>query len=188
VASQPNWIAGVIDCDAADKVARSAVLRLFNIPIVHVPRYPAVHDRMREEWRGILRHRREDALRYIDARSQDHVLVRKSFAGAYLACRARDTGADMVFAWPMQGHDRRSRDRGERDLCQGDPGGQESGGGAAQRCRSSRRSTKPYRGAERGYIDDVILPARPADDLPRVGDSEEQGGGPAVPEVLEHHL
>lgn len=103
VASQPNWKGGVIDCDAADKVARFVrFCDLFNIPLVNLHDTPGFMIGPEEEWKGILRHGAKMLFAYIDATvPKVTVILRKSFAGAYLGMCCKDTGADIVFAWPQ---------------------------------------------------------------------------------------
>jgi len=102
VASQPSHIGGVIDCDAADKVARFVrFCDLFDIPLVNLHDTPAYMIGPNEEWKGILRHGAKMLFAYIDATvPKITVILRKSFAGAYLGMCCKDTGADLVFAWP----------------------------------------------------------------------------------------
>jgi acetyl-CoA carboxylase carboxyltransferase component len=103
VASQPMWGAGAIDCDAADKVARFVrFCDLFNIPLVNLHDTPGYWIGSSEEWKGILRHGAKMLYAYIDATvPKVTVIVRKSYAGAYLGMCSKDTGADFVFAWPI---------------------------------------------------------------------------------------
>ncbi|MDY6969295.1 MAG: acyl-CoA carboxylase subunit beta, partial [Spirochaetota bacterium] len=102
VASQPNWMGGVIDCDAADKVARFVrFCDLFNIPVVNIHDTPGFLIGSNQEHKGILRHGAKMLYCYVDATvPKITVIVRKSFAGAYIAMCCKDTGADLVYAWP----------------------------------------------------------------------------------------
>ena len=57
VASQPMWLGGAIDCDAADKVARFVrTCDLFNIPVVTFQDTGGFWIGSEQEWKGILRH------------------------------------------------------------------------------------------------------------------------------------
>jgi len=163
VASQPSWAAGAIDCDAADKIARFVrFCDLFNIPLVNLHDTPGYWIGSAEDWKGILRHGAKTLYAYIDATvPKVTVIVRKSFAGAYLGMCCKDTGADFVFAWPIArvtivGAEtaasvifaREIRESENPDVVR------------AQRIAEYRElNENPYRGAERGYIDDVIMPS-----------------------------
>ena len=162
VANQPNWISGVIDCDAADKVARFVrFCDLFGIPLINLHDTPGYMIGSTEEWKGILRHGAKMLYAYIDATvPKITVLVRKSFAGAYLGMCCKDTGADMVFAWPnarvtIVGAATAASVIFAKEIRQAANPDEVR----AKRIEEfSEVYENPYRGAERGYIDDVILP------------------------------
>jgi len=162
VASQPSWAAGAIDCDAADKIARFVrFCDLFNIPLVNLHDTPGYWIGSAEDWKGILRHGAKTLYSYIDATvPKITVIVRKSFAGAYLGMCCKDTGADFVFAWPtarvtIVGAETAASVIFAREIREAD----NPDAVRAQRIAEYRElNENPYRGAERGYIDDVILP------------------------------
>ncbi len=164
VASQPMWGAGGIDCDTADKVARFVrFCDLFNIPLVNLHDTPGYWIGSSEEWKGILRHGAKMLYAYIDATvPKVTVIVRKSYAGAYLGMCSKDTGADFVFAWPIA-----------RVTIVGAPTATSvifaKEIQSAENPEETRRKRikefeeiyeNPYRGAERGYIDDIIMPGQ----------------------------
>lgn len=162
VASQPNWLAGAIDCDAADKVARFVrFCDLFNIPLLNFHDTPAYWIGSREEWKGILRHGAKMLYAYIDATvPKVTVIMRKSFAGAYLGMCCKDTGADIVFAWPVAritivGAETAASVIFAREIREAaNPKEVEEA-----RIREYRELYEnPYRAAERGYVDEVIRP------------------------------
>ena len=103
VASQSMHKAGAIDCDAGDKIARFVrFCDLFNLPIITLHDTPGYWIGPEDEWRGILRHGAKTLYAYIDATvPKITLIVRKSFAGAYLGMACKDTGADFIFAWPQ---------------------------------------------------------------------------------------
>ena len=68
VASQPNWMAGALDCNAADKVARFVrFCDLFNVPLINLHDTPGFLIGSKEEYKGILRHGAKMLYSYIDA-------------------------------------------------------------------------------------------------------------------------
>ncbi|MFQ5826935.1 MAG: acyl-CoA carboxylase subunit beta [Dehalococcoidia bacterium] len=162
VASQPQWAAAAIDCDAADKVARFVrFCDLFNIPLVNFHDTPGYLIGSREDWKGILRHGAKMLYAYIDATvPKITVIIRKSFAGAYLGMCCKDTGADFVFAWPtarvtIVGAETAGSVIFAREIREADNPDEVR----AQRIKEYRDLYEnPYKGAERGYIDDVIMP------------------------------
>jgi len=98
---------------------------------------------------------------YIDATvPKVTVILRKSYAGAYLGMCCKDTGADMVFAWPnarvtIVGADTAASVIFAKEI-------QSAENPDEVRARRIEEYSKvyenPYRGAERGYIDDIIMP------------------------------
>lgn len=163
VASQPSWAAGAIDCDAADKIARFVrFCDLFDIPLVNLHDTPGYWIGSAEDWKGILRHGAKTLYAYIDATvPKVTVIVRKSFAGAYLGMCCKDTGADFVFAWPtarvtIVGAETAASVIFAREIREAENPDEVR----AQRIAEYRElNENPYRGAERGYIDDVIMPS-----------------------------
>ena len=163
VASQPSFAAGAIDCDAADKIARFVrFCDLFNIPLVNIHDTPGYWIGSAEDWKGILRHGAKTLYAYIDATvPKVTVIVRKSFAGAYLGMCSKDTGADFVFAWPIArvtivGAETAASVIFAREIKESE----NPDAVRVQRIAEYRElNENPYRGAERGYIDDVIMPS-----------------------------
>ena len=163
VASQPSFAAGAIDCDAADKIARFVrFCDLFNVPLVNIHDTPGYWIGSAEDWKGILRHGAKTLYAYIDATvPKVTVIVRKSFAGAYLGMCSKDTGADFVFAWPIArvtivGAETAASVIFAREIKESENPDEVS----VQRIAEYRElNENPYRGAERGYIDDVIMPS-----------------------------
>ncbi len=163
IASQPNWMGGVIDCNAADKAARFIrFCDLFNIPLVNLHDTPAFMIGPDEEWKGILRHGAKMLYAYIDATvPKVTVMLRKSFAGAYLGMCCKDTGADLVFAWPeatvtIVGAETAASVIFAKEIKNAE-NPQEVRAKRIQEYRDLYEN--PYNAAERGYIDDVIMPS-----------------------------
>ena len=87
-------------------------------------------------------------------------IVRKSFAGAYLAMCCKDTGADIVWSWPngrvsIVGAETAASVIFAKEIKQSDDPEKTK----ADRIADYRaKYENPYEGAGRGYIDDVIMP------------------------------
>jgi len=163
VASQPMCAAGAVDCDAADKIARFVrFCDLFNIPLVNLHDVPGYWIGSEEEWKGILRHGAKMLYSYIDATvPKVTVVVRKSFAGAYTGMCCKDTGADFMFAWPIAricivGAETAASIIFAREIKEAD----DPKAMKAQRIAEYRDLFEnPYCAAERGFVDDVIMPS-----------------------------
>jgi acetyl-CoA carboxylase carboxyltransferase component len=163
VASQPLYKAGGLDCDAADKIARFVrFCDLFNIPLVNFQDTPGFWIGSDQEWKGILRHGAKMLFAYIEATvPKVTVIIRKSFAGAYLGMCCKDTGADLLFAWPNS----RITLVGPETAASVIFASEIRSAPNPEKVRKKRIEEynklycNPYRGAERGYIDDIIEPS-----------------------------
>jgi len=163
VANQPQYAAGTITCDAADKIARFVrTCDLFNIPVVTLHDTPGYMIGSNEDWKGMLRHGAKTLYSYIDSTvPKITIILRKSYAGAYLGMSCKDTGADLVFAWPIArvtivGAETAASVIFAKDIKESANPAET----AAKRIQEYRETYEnPYKGAERGYIDDVIDPA-----------------------------
>ncbi len=161
-ANQPMQAAGVIDIDAADKGARFIrFCDLFNIPLVALGDCPGYMIGSEQDWKGILRHGAKLLFAWADATVPlISIMVRKSYAGAHYGMLDKAIGADFVFAWPMAqvtivGAKTAASVIFAREIRESkNPKETE-----AKRIKEySDMYENPYCGAERGYIDDVIMP------------------------------
>ncbi|MGH8245228.1 MAG: acyl-CoA carboxylase subunit beta, partial [Gammaproteobacteria bacterium] len=102
VANQPNWLAGAIDVDAADKAARFIrFCDAFNIPIVTLVDVPGFMPGVAQEKNGIIRHGAKMLFAYSEATVPKITLyLRKGYGGAKQAMCTRELGADQLFVWP----------------------------------------------------------------------------------------
>ncbi|MCG8400589.1 MAG: acyl-CoA carboxylase subunit beta, partial [Firmicutes bacterium] len=115
-----------------------------------------------QEWKGILRHGAKMLYAYIDATvPKVTVILRKSFAGAYLGMCCKDTGADIVYAWPeatitIVGAETAASVIFAKEI----KNAANPDEIRTQRIQEYRDLYEnPYHAAERGYVDDVILPS-----------------------------
>ncbi len=102
VANQPNWLAGAIDVDAADKAARFIrFCDAFNVPIVTLVDVPGFLPGVAQEKAGIIRHGAKMLFAYSEATVPKITLyLRKGYGGAKQAMCTRELGADQLFVWP----------------------------------------------------------------------------------------
>jgi acetyl-CoA carboxylase carboxyltransferase component len=102
VANQPMVLAGVLDCDSADKAAR--FIRFcdsFNIPIITLEDMPGYLPGFDQEHAGVIRHGAKVLYAYSEATvPKITVILRKAYGGGYIAMNSRHLGADFMFAWP----------------------------------------------------------------------------------------
>ena len=183
--NQPMWASGVIDMDAADKGARFIrFCDLFGIPVVTLHDCPGFMIGSEQDWRGILRHGAKLLFAWADATVPlIAVLVRKSYAGAHMGMLDKAIGADFVFAWPtarvtIVGAETAASVIFAREIREAENPEEVK----AKRIKEySELYENPYRGAERGYIDDIIMPSDTRKIINRALDSLENKSWETVP-------
>ena len=161
-ANQPKWAAGIIDVDAADKGARFIrFCDLFNIPVVTLQDCPGYMIGSEQDWKGILRHGAKLLFAWVDATVPlISIILRKSYAGAHYGMLDKGIGGDFVFAWPMArvtivGAETAASVIFAREIREAENREEVR----AKRIKEfSELYENPYRAAERGYIDDIIMP------------------------------
>jgi len=102
VANQPLVLAGVLDCDSADKAGRFIrFCDAFNIPIVTFEDMPGYLPGVEQEHMGVIRHGAKVLYAYSEATvPKITVILRKAYGGGYIAMNSRHLKADFMFAWP----------------------------------------------------------------------------------------
>jgi acetyl-CoA carboxylase carboxyltransferase component len=163
VANQPMWAAGMLDIDASDKLARFVrFCDLFNIPVISFHDCPGFVIGSDADWKGILRHGAKTLFAWADATVPlIAIMVRKSYAGAHYGMLDKAIGADLVFAWPtarvtIVGADTAASVIFAKEIREAENPEEVR----AHRIREySELYENPYKGAERGYIDDIIMPS-----------------------------
>lgn len=162
VANNSQYKGGCLDIDSSDKGARFIrFCDLFNIPLITFHDCPGYLIGSRQDWGGILRHGAKLLFAWADATVPlIAVMVRKSFAGAHYGVLDKAIGADFVFAWPtaqvtIVGAETAASVIFAREIKEAEN---------PQEVRTTRIKEfselyeNPYRAAERGFIDDVIMP------------------------------
>ena len=118
-----------------------------------------------QEWGGIIRHGAKLLYAYTEATvPKVTVITRKAYGGAYDVMASKHMLADFNFAWPtaeiaVMGPEGAVNIIHRRDIA-GSPTPEERRAKLIDDYKA--RFANPYTAAERGYIDDVILPARDA--------------------------
>ncbi|MEK6946017.1 MAG: carboxyl transferase domain-containing protein, partial [Nanoarchaeota archaeon] len=102
VANQPKVLAGCLDINSSDKIAR--FVRFcdgFNIPLINLVDVTGYLPGTNQEHHGIIRHGAKVLFAYSEATVPKISLVlRKAYGGAYIALVSKDMGYDKVLAWP----------------------------------------------------------------------------------------
>lgn len=103
VANNPMFMAGSLDYKAACKAAR--FIRFcdsFNIPLINLQDVPGFLIGSKSERDGIIRHGSKMLYAYAESTvPKITIVLRKSYAGGYLAMCSKDLGADFVFELPI---------------------------------------------------------------------------------------
>ncbi len=163
IANQPKFLAGCLDIDASDKATRFIrFCDAFNIPILTFADVPGYLPGSDQEWGGIIRHGAKLLWCYSEATVPKLlVIVRKDYGGAYIAMSSKHLGADMAYAWPtaeiaVMGAEGAANIIHRREI-------QDSEDPAGKRREKVEEYKKifsnPYIAANRGYIDDIIVPS-----------------------------
>jgi propionyl-CoA carboxylase beta chain len=165
VANQPAVLAGVLDIDASVKGARFVrCCDAFNVPLVVFEDVPGFLPGTEQEYRGIILHGAKLLYAFAEATVPKlTVITRKAYGGAYCVMASKHIRTDLNFAWPsaeiaVMGPEGAVTIVYKREL-------EQAGDGAAEVRRKHvdqyrRRFANPWVAAERGYVDEVIEPAR----------------------------
>jgi propionyl-CoA carboxylase beta chain len=165
VANQPAVLAGVLDIHSSIKGARFVrFCDCFNIPLVTFEDVPGFLPGTDQEFGGIIVHGAKLLYAYAEATVPKlTVITRKSYGGAYCVMASKQIRTDFNFAWPsaeiaVMGPDGAVNIVYRRDL--------QAAGDKAEQLRQEHldeyreKFANPWVAAERGYVDEVIEPAR----------------------------
>jgi len=162
VANQPAHMAGVLDIDSSDKIARFVrICDCYNIPVVTFVDTPGYLPGIDQEHYGIIRHGAKVIYAYCEATvPKVSIVTRKAMGGAYLAMSSKQMRSDLALAWPtaqiaVMGADGAVRVLRRKELASAkDPAALEKE--FIQEYRD--KFYNPYRAADVGQIDEVIEP------------------------------
>lgn len=164
VANQPMYLSGVLDIDSSVKGARFVrFCDCFNIPIVTFVDVPGFLPGTNQEYNGVIRNGAKILYAYAEATvPKVTVVTRKAYGGAYCVMSSKHLGGDVNYAWPtaeiavmgakgavevLYGREAREKPDPEGFL-------------ADKEREYAEAVANPYVAARRGYVDDIIEPAR----------------------------
>ena len=158
VANQPMVLAGVLDSDASRKAARFVrFCDAFEIPIVTFVDVPGFLPGTAQEYGGLIKHGAKLLFAYSQATVPlVTVITRKAFGGAYDVMASKHVGADLNYAWPTAEIAVMGAKGAVEIIFRADIGDKDAI--AARTKEYEERFLSPFVAAERGYIDDVIMP------------------------------
>jgi propionyl-CoA carboxylase beta chain len=158
VANQPMVLAGVLDSDASRKAARFVrFCDAFEIPIVTFVDVPGFLPGTAQEYGGLIKHGAKLLFAYSQATVPlVTVITRKAFGGAYDVMASKHIGADVNYAWPTAQIAVMGAKGAVEIIFRSDIGDPDKI--AARTKEYEERFLSPFVAAERGYVDEVIMP------------------------------
>jgi acetyl-CoA carboxylase carboxyltransferase component len=102
VANQPMHLAGVLDIESSDKIARFVrFCDAFNLPVITLVDCPGYLPGLAQEHAGIIRHGAKIIYAYCEATvPKITIVIRKAMGGAYVALGSKQMRTDLAYAWP----------------------------------------------------------------------------------------
>ena len=162
VANQPMILAGVLGCETSRKAARFVrFCDCFNIPLLVLEDVPGFLPGTDQEWNGIIVQGAKLLYAFSEATvPRITVITRKAYGGAYDVMNSKHIGADLNYAWPsaeiaVMGAKGAAEIIFKREIMAAD-NPQEKW--KEKEAEYAELFANPYSAAERGYIDEVILP------------------------------
>ena len=162
VANQPMVLAGVLDVDSSKKAARfTRFCDAFNIPLLILVDVPGFLPGTDQEWSGIIVHGAKLLYALSEATvPRITVITRKAYGGAYDVMNSKHIGADFNYAWPsaeiaVMGAKGASEIIFKKDITASDDPAEKL---KEKEAEYADKFANPYRAAQRGFVDEVILP------------------------------
>ena len=162
IANQPMVLAGVLDVHSSIKAARfTRFCDCFNIPLLVLVDVPGFLPGTDQEWNGIIVHGAKLLYALSDATvPRVTVITRKAYGGAYDVMNSKHIGADMNFAWPtaeiaVMGAKGASEIIFKKEISQAENPDAKL---LEKEAEYADLFANPYTAAQRGFIDEVILP------------------------------
>lgn len=162
VANQPMFLAGVLDVNSSKKAARFVrFCDAFNIPLLVLEDVPGFLPGTDQEWNGIIVHGAKLLYALSEATvPRVTVITRKAYGGAYDVMNSKHIGADMNFAWPsaeiaVMGAKGAAEIIFKKEISAAED---KEAKWKEKEAEYAELFANPYSAAERGFIDEVILP------------------------------
>lgn len=164
IANQPQVLAGVLDIDSSCKGARFIrFCDAFDIPILSLVDVPGFLPGTVQEHGGIIKHGSKLLFAYAEATVPTITLItRKAYGGAYDVMASKHIGADVNLAYPTGEIAVMGADGAVNIIFRNELKGLEGKAFDEKKAELVKnyedQFSNPYRAAELGYIDAVILP------------------------------
>jgi len=158
VANQPMVLAGCLDIESSRKAARFVrFCDCFSIPILTLVDVPGFMPGTDQENGGIIKHGAKLLFAYAEATvPKVTVITRKAYGGAYDVMSSKHIGGDVNFAWPTAEIAVMGAKGAVEIIFRQDIGDTKKI--AARTKEYEDNFANPFRAANLGFIDDVIMP------------------------------
>ncbi len=158
VANQPAHLAGALDINSSVKAARFIrFCDAFNIPLITFVDVPGFLPGIAQETGGIIKHGSKLLYAYAEATVPKlTVITRKAYGGAYCVMSSKQVGADINYAYPTAEIAVMGPEGAVSIIHRNSINNEDE----KQRLINEYRGTfaTPYKAAELGYIDEIIMP------------------------------
>lgn len=162
VANNPMFLAGVLDVNSSKKAARFVrFCDCFNIPLLVLEDVPGFLPGTDQEWNGIIVNGAKLLYAFSEATvPRVTVITRKAYGGAYDVMNSKHIGSDMNYAWPsaeiaVMGAKGAAEIIFKNEIAKADD---KQAKWLEKEAEYAELFANPYSAAERGFIDEVILP------------------------------
>lgn len=162
VANNPAFLAGVLDVHSSTKGARFVrFCDAFNIPLLVLEDVPGFLPGTDQEWNAIITNGAKLLYAFSEATvPRVTVITRKAYGGAYDVMNSKHIGADMNFAWPgaeiaVMGAKGAAEIIFKKEITNAE---NPDLAWKEKETEYAEKFANPYRAAERGFIDEVIMP------------------------------
>ncbi len=158
VANQPLVLAGCLDIDSSRKAARFVrFCDAFEIPILTFVDVPGFLPGTAQEYGGVIKHGAKLLFAYGEATvPKVTVITRKAYGGAYDVMASKHLRGDFNYAWPSAEIAVMGAKGAVEIIHRADLGDDEKI--AAHTAEYEKRFANPFVAAERGFVDEVIMP------------------------------
>ncbi len=158
VANQPMVLAGCLDIDSSRKAARFVrFCDCFNIPVLTFVDVPGFLPGTGQEHGGVIKHGAKLLYAYGEATvPKVTVITRKAYGGAYVVMASKHLRGDINYAWPTAEIAVMGAKGAVEILHRSEAGAPERI--AARTKEYEDRFANPFVTAEKGFIDEVIMP------------------------------
>ena len=162
IANQPRFLAGCLDINASMKCARFVrTCDSFNVPMITFVDVPGYLPGVNQEYGGIIKHGAKIIFAYCEATvPKITVITRKAYGGAYLAMSSKHFGGDINYAYPtaeiaVMGPEGACNIVFRKEIAEAD-----DPDATREKMIEEYRNNfaSPFRAAELGYIDHIIMP------------------------------